>query len=187
MTQHDYLILHGVNLNMFGRRDPAVYGTATLDDINNALRHLASQMDVTLDFYQSNYEGALVDRIHKALTDGTRGVVINAGAWTHYSYALLDALDILHCPVVEVHMSHVQGILPPPVRHRAGLLRLHRGLRIKQLPPRPHGSRSRRTGAGGRKSRSADRETGVNRPRPVYFLSLSRNFVKKVAISHRTG
>ena len=72
MTQHDYLILHGVNLNMFGRRDPAVYGTATLDDINNALRHLASQMDVTLDFYQSNYEGALVDRIHKALTDGTR-------------------------------------------------------------------------------------------------------------------
>ena len=109
MTQHDYLILHGVNLNMFGRRDPAVYGTATLDDINNALRHLASQMDVTLDFYQSNYEGALVDRIHKALTDGTRGVVINAGAWTHYSYALLDALDILHCPVVEVHMSHVQG------------------------------------------------------------------------------
>ena len=94
MTQHDYLILHGVNLNMFGRRDPAVYGTATLDDINNALRH---------------YEGALVDRIHKALTDGTRGVVINAGAWTHYSYALLDALDILHCPVVEVHMSHVQG------------------------------------------------------------------------------
>ena len=109
MTQHDYLILHGVNLNMFGRRDPAVYGTATLDDINNALRHLASQMDVTLDFYQSNYEGALVDRIHKALTDGTRGVVINAGAWPHYSYALLDALDILHCPVVEVHMSHVQG------------------------------------------------------------------------------
>ena len=98
MTQHDYLILHGVNLNMFGRRDPAVYGTATLDDINNALRHLASQMDVTLDFYQSNYEGALVDRIHKALTDGTRGVVINAGAWTHYSYALLDALESCTAP-----------------------------------------------------------------------------------------
>ena len=107
MTQHDYLILHGVNLNMFGRRDPAVYGTATLDDINNALRHLASQMDVTLDFYQSNYEGALVDRIHKALTDGTRGVVINAGAWTHYSYALHDALEAVSLPAVEVHLSNI--------------------------------------------------------------------------------
>lgn len=174
---------------MFGRRDPAVYGTATLDDINNALRHLASQMDVTLDFYQSNYEGALVDRIHKALTDGTRGVVINAGAWTHYSYALLDALDILHCPrgskcTCPTCREGNPSATSPSSRRPAAA---HRGLRIKQLPPRPHGSRSRRTGAGGRKSRSAGRETGVNRPRPVYFLSLSRNFVKKVAISHRTG
>ncbi len=104
---HDYLILHGINLNMFGRRDRAVYGTATLDDINAALSDLAAGLGVSLDFFQSNDEGAMVSRIHRALDDGTKGVVINAGAWTHYSYGLLDALNILSVPVVEVHMSHV--------------------------------------------------------------------------------
>lgn len=107
MPNHDYLVLHGINLNMFGRRDPRVYGTATLEDINRALLNVASQMGVRLDFFQSNHEGAMVERIHRALDDGTRGVVINAGAWTHYSYGLLDALNILPVPIVEVHMSHV--------------------------------------------------------------------------------
>ena len=93
--QHDYLILHGINLNMFGRRDPAVYGTATLEDINKLLYSYAGQMGVK--------------RIHRSLDDGTRGIVVNAGAWTHYSYGILDALDILPFPVVEVHMSHVSG------------------------------------------------------------------------------
>ena len=107
MPNHDYLILHGINLNMFGRRDARVYGTATLEDINRALLNVASQMGVRLDFFQSNHEGAMAERIHRALDDGTRGVVINAGAWTHYSYGLLDALNILSVPIVEVHMSHV--------------------------------------------------------------------------------
>ena len=107
MPNHDYLILHGINLNMFGRRDARIYGTATLEDINSALLNVAGQMGVRLDFFQSNLEGAMVERIHRALDDGTRGVVINAGAWTHYSYGLLDALNILSVPVVEVHMSHV--------------------------------------------------------------------------------
>ncbi len=104
---HDYLILHGINLNMFGRRDPSVYGTATLNDINSSLEKEAGRLGVTLDFYQTNIEGHMVERVHRALDDGTCGVVINAGAWTHYSYALLDALLILSVPVVEVHMSHV--------------------------------------------------------------------------------
>lgn len=106
---HDYLILHGINLNMFGRRDARVYGTATLDDINKALYDEAQKLGVQLDIFQSNVEGLMAGRIHQALDDGTKGVVINAGAWTHYSYGLLDALDILSVPVVEVHMSHVAG------------------------------------------------------------------------------
>ena len=104
---HDYLILHGINLNMFGRRDAKVYGTATLDDINNALKEEAGRLNVRLDFFQSNVEGLMAERIHAALDDGTKGIVINAGAWTHYSYGLLDALAILSVPIVEVHMSHV--------------------------------------------------------------------------------
>ena len=107
MPDHDYLILHGINLNMFGRRDPTVYGTATLEHINRALLNVAAQLGVRLDFFQTNHEGAMAERIHRALDDGTRGVVINAGAWTHYSYGLLDALNILSVPIVEVHMSHV--------------------------------------------------------------------------------
>lgn len=106
---HDYLILHGINLNMFGRRDARVYGTATLDDINKALYTEAQNLGVQLDIFQTNVEGLMAERIHQALDDGTKGVVINAGAWTHYSYGLLDALDILSVPVVEVHMSHVAG------------------------------------------------------------------------------
>ncbi len=104
---HDYLVLHGINLNMFGRRDARVYGTATLEDINQALKAEAARLGVSLDIFQSNAEGLMAERIHRALDDGTRGVVINAGAWTHYSYGLLDALNILTVPVVEVHMSHV--------------------------------------------------------------------------------
>ena len=107
MPNHDYLILHGVNLNMFGRRDPTVYGTATLEDINSALLNVATQLGVHLDFFQANIEGAMCERIHRSVDDGTRGIVLNAGAWTHYSYALLDALNIVSFPVVEVHMSHV--------------------------------------------------------------------------------
>ena len=106
---HDYLILHGVNLNMFGRRDPAQYGTSTLAEIDAALRALAAELDVRLDIFQTNHEGLMVERIHQALDDGTRGIVINAGAWTHYSYAIMDALGMLSVPVVEVHMSNVHA------------------------------------------------------------------------------
>ena len=104
------LCLHGVNLNMFGKRDPATYGTATLSDIDNQLRQLASQLGVDVECYQTNHEGELVERIHRAHIDDECDVVlINAGAWTHYSYGLRDALAILTVPVIEVHMSNIHA------------------------------------------------------------------------------
>lgn len=103
------LVLHGVNLNMFGRRDPRHYGTATLADIDRALTALGHELGVQVETFQTNQEGDMVERIHRALDDGTEAVVINAGAWTHYSYALRDALEMLPVPVVEVHMSHIDA------------------------------------------------------------------------------
>lgn len=122
---HDYLILHGVNLNMFGRRDPAQYGTSTLAEIDAALRSLAEELDVRLDIFQTNHEGRMVERIHQALDDGTRGIVFNAGAWTHYSYAIMDALGMLSIPVVEVHMSNVHA--RESFRHESVLARVSAG------------------------------------------------------------
>lgn len=101
------LILHGVNLNMFGKRDLAQYGPATLAEINASLEELAARLGVELDIFQTNHEGEMVERIHAAVGEDLGGVVINAGAWTHYSYAIADALAILAVPVVEVHMSRV--------------------------------------------------------------------------------
>ena len=103
------LVMHGVNLNMFGKRDPKHYGTETLEDINGKLSALAGELGVEVSFFQSNYEGAFVERIQEAHGDGTAGIVLNAGAWTHYSYAIMDALGILSIPVVEVHMSNVHA------------------------------------------------------------------------------
>lgn len=119
------LVLHGVNLNMFGRRDPAQYGTATLEDINAALAALAGELGVELATFQTNHEGAMVERIHAALDDGTAAVVINAGAWTHTSHAIADALAILPVPVVEVHMSNVHA--REPFRHESVLARVCAG------------------------------------------------------------
>ena len=103
------LVLHGINLNMFGKRDPAQYGTATLDDINASLHHLAQELGVSLAYFQTNFEGAMCERIHQAHADAVDAVLINAGAWTHYSYGIRDALAILKCPIVEVHMSNVHA------------------------------------------------------------------------------
>ena len=109
MAAMNLLVLHGINLNMFGQRDPAQYGTATLADIDAALHALAGELGAALECFQTNHEGAMVERIHQALGEGVDAVVINAGAWTHYSYALADALAILPMPVVEVHMSNVHA------------------------------------------------------------------------------
>ena len=103
------LVLHGVNLDMFGKRDPAQYGTATLADIDKALRALGKDLGVKVTTFQTNAEGEMCERIHKAFHDGEDAIVINAGAWTHYSYAIRDALAILKAPVVEVHMSNIHA------------------------------------------------------------------------------
>ena len=109
------LVLNGINLNMFGKRDPAQYGTATLDDINASLQKLAQELGVSVECFQTNFEGAMCERIHQAHADEVDAVLINAGAWTHYSYGIRDALAILKCPIVEVHMSNVHA--REPFRH----------------------------------------------------------------------
>ena len=119
------LVLHGVNLNMFGRRDPAQYGTATLADIDAALAALAAELGAGLSTFQTNHEGDMVERMHRALEDGTAAVVVGAGAWTHTSHAIADALAILTAPVVEVHMSNVHA--REPFRHESVLARVSAG------------------------------------------------------------
>ena len=103
------LVLNGVNLNMFGKRDPSHYGQATLSDIEEKLNALAKELNVEIECFQSNLEGLLCERIHQAHDEKIDGVMINAGAWTHYSYAIRDALAILKCPIVEIHMSNVHA------------------------------------------------------------------------------
>ena len=103
------LMLHGVNHNMFGKRDPKQYGTITLAEIDSRLRALGRELDCEVDCFQTNSEGAMCERIHQACADGVDAVLINAGAWTHYSYGIRDALAILTVPVVEIHMSNIHA------------------------------------------------------------------------------
>jgi 3-dehydroquinate dehydratase-2 len=103
------LVLNGVNLNLFGKRDPAQYGTITLEQINQSVADLGRELGAQVENFQSNFEGAMCERIHAAHSDGTQAVLINAGAWTHYSYAIRDALAILKCPIFEVHMSNIHA------------------------------------------------------------------------------
>jgi len=106
------LLLHGVNLNMFGKRDPKQYGTATLDEINSRMQALGTELGAEVIAFQTNSEGEMVDRIHEAFAEGVDAVVINPGAWTHYSYAIRDALEILTVPIIEVHMSDIHAREP---------------------------------------------------------------------------
>ncbi len=99
------LILNGPNLNMLGRREPEIYGTQTLQDIQDLCEKAASQHQLEIDFRQSNHEGELVTWIQEAL-DSADGVIINAAAYTHTSLAIHDALKLLKCPIVEVHLSN---------------------------------------------------------------------------------
>ncbi|KQP49911.1 type II 3-dehydroquinate dehydratase [Pseudorhodoferax sp. Leaf274] len=119
------LTLHGINLNMFGKRDPKTYGTTTLAEIDAQLVALGQELGAEVECFQSNFEGAMVERIHAAHTEGVDAIVINAGAWTHYSYGIRDALAILKCPIVEVHMSNVHA--REAFRHHSVLAEIAQG------------------------------------------------------------
>ena len=108
MTSLNILIMHGPNLNLLGTREPATYGSTTLNDINQQLTSLGKSLNANISTFQSNHEGELVSRIHQALEDGIQGIVINPAAYTHTSVALRDALLGVNIPFVEVHLSNVQ-------------------------------------------------------------------------------
>jgi 3-dehydroquinate dehydratase-2 len=102
-------MLHGINHDMFGKRDPVQYGTITLDEINANLQKLGVELGAQVACFQTNHEGDMCERIHLGFLDGVDAVLINAGAWTHYSYGVRDALAILTCPIVELHMSNIHA------------------------------------------------------------------------------
>ena len=106
------LVVHGPNLNLLGTREPEHYGRATLADINLALARLAEAADVDLESFQSNHEGALIERIHAAREQGVRAIIINPAAYTHTSVALRDALAAVAIPFIEVHLSNVHAREP---------------------------------------------------------------------------
>lgn len=103
------LVIHGPNLNLLGKREPEVYGHLTLDDINQQLSAQAKNATLELDTFQSNWEGAIVDRIHQAQQDGVQYIIINPAALTHTSVAVRDALLGVAIPFVEVHLSNVHA------------------------------------------------------------------------------
>jgi len=103
------LLLNGINLNMFGKRDPAQYGTITLAEIDAQATALGKELGAEVECFQTNGEREMVERIHRAHAEKVDGVVINAGAWTHYSIGIRDALAILKAPIVEIHMSNVHA------------------------------------------------------------------------------
>ena len=102
------LIMNGPNLNMLGIREPALYGSGTYDALCKQIQAYCDEKSIGVDFYQSNHEGDLVDAIQKAYFDGVDGIVINPGAYTHTSIALLDAVKSVCIPTVEVHISKVE-------------------------------------------------------------------------------
>jgi 3-dehydroquinate dehydratase-2 len=101
-------VLHGVNLDQLGRRDPAIYGDLTLDRLEQRIAGFARELGLETSFFQTNFEGAFVEQLHKL--DGIAdGIILNPGAWTHYSWAIRDALEVAALPAIEVHLSDVKS------------------------------------------------------------------------------
>jgi len=147
MTMH-ILVLHGPNLNLLGTREPDVYGHATLADIDSGLVTLAASLGVTVDTFQSNHEGVLIDRIHAAAREGVAGIMINPGALTHTSIALRDAIAAVALPTVEVHLTNIHAresfrrrshIAPVAVAQVAGFGAAGYGLALQGLVARLKG------------------------------------------------
>ena len=104
----DILIINGPNLNLLGKREPGIYGSDSLFEIQGEIVSLAKELGINVEFYQSNHEGGIIDALHNAM-DENDGVILNAGAFTHYSYALRDAIAAIKIPVIEVHMSNIHA------------------------------------------------------------------------------
>lgn len=120
------VVVHGPNLNLLGRREPAIYGPDSLADINARLARYAARCEIDLDTFQSNAEHALVERIQQAAEDGTDWIIINPAAFTHTSVAIRDALAAVDLPFIEVHLSNPQR--REPFRHRSCLADLAEGI-----------------------------------------------------------
>lgn len=110
------MVIHGPNLNLLGVREPGVYGLANLDKINALMRDTARELKLAVDFFQSNSEGEIIDRIHQAMGQ-VQAIIINPGAYTHYSIAIRDAIAAVAIPTVEVHISNVHA--REEFRHRS--------------------------------------------------------------------
>ena len=123
MQRMNFLVLHGPNLNLFGRREPHIYGTTTLAEINDRLQALAAQLGVGLETFQSNHEGALIDKLHEYI-DRADGALVNPAGLTQHGVPLHDAIKAMPFPVLEVHMSNIaarepwraHSIISPAVR-----------------------------------------------------------------------
>ena len=118
------LVIHGPNLNLTGQREPGQYGTETLADINAWLKKEAEAMGIACDFFQSNHEGAIIDTLYAAI-DVYDGIVLNAGAFTHYSYAIRDAIAAVKVPCIEVHLSNIHS--REGFRHKSVLAEVCKG------------------------------------------------------------
>ena len=105
---HKILVMHGANLNWLGRREPAIYGNYTLENVNEALQELAKELEIELKLMQTNWEGQLVDWIQQE-SSWAEGILINPGAFTHYSYSIRDAIAAVSLPAVEVHCSNIHA------------------------------------------------------------------------------
>ena len=102
------LVIHGPNLNLLGEREPEIYGKTTLEEINQAIKKFADAQRLEIKIFQSNHEGAIIDKIHEE-RHWAEGIVINPGAFTHYSYAIRDAISAVGIPTVEVHLSDIHN------------------------------------------------------------------------------
>lgn len=110
-------VIHGPNLNRLGKREPHIYGAQTLKDLEHMLNELSKELQCQFIFKQSNHEGDIIDWIHEAEDNGAIGIIINPGAFTHYSYAIRDAIASIQIPVVEVHISNIHA--RETFRHRS--------------------------------------------------------------------
>ncbi len=111
------IVLHGPNLNMLGKREPETYGATTLDEINLGLEKKGADAGIFVETFQSNHEGEIVEKIQKAFDTGVDGVIINPAAFTHTSVAVRDALLLLDCPIIEIHLSNIYK--REPFRHKS--------------------------------------------------------------------